>query len=76
MFVFDCECHMLPPAEDLRYFPLYKMNQGALRALTRRIEPLSLQTPIHDRAKRAGFNLARILKVTVPKTEKGARKDV
>lgn len=42
MFIFDCECHMLPLAEDLHYFPLYKMNQRALRALMKRIEPLTL----------------------------------
>ena len=42
MFIFDCECHMLPLADDLQYFPLYKANQRALRTLATRIEPLSL----------------------------------
>jgi len=33
MFIFDCECHLLPMAKDISYFPLYKANQVALRAL-------------------------------------------
>lgn len=33
MFIFDCECHLLPMADDLRYFPLYRANQQALRSL-------------------------------------------
>jgi hypothetical protein len=53
MFIFDRECHLLPPAEDLRYFPLYKRNQGALQALARRIEPLSLDT-LHQRQGKVG----------------------
>ncbi len=41
MFIFDCECHILPLSDDINYFPLYKMNQRALRSLLHRIEPLS-----------------------------------
>jgi predicted TIM-barrel fold metal-dependent hydrolase len=33
MFIFDCECHLLPLADDLRHYPLYKANQRALRSL-------------------------------------------
>lgn len=33
MFIFDCECHLLPLAGDISYFPLYKANQVALRSL-------------------------------------------
>lgn len=33
MFTFDCECHLLPLAKDISYFPLYKANQRALRSL-------------------------------------------
>jgi uncharacterized protein len=33
MFIFDCECHLLPLAGDISYYPLYKANQLALRAL-------------------------------------------
>ena len=33
MFIFDCECHLVPLADDLKHFPLYKANQKALRAL-------------------------------------------
>ncbi|MBW2370387.1 MAG: amidohydrolase family protein [Deltaproteobacteria bacterium] len=37
MFKFDCECHMLPSAEDVNYFPLYKRSQDALRYMGRRV---------------------------------------
>ncbi|MCE5261969.1 MAG: amidohydrolase family protein [Deltaproteobacteria bacterium] len=33
MFIFDCECHLLPMAKDISYFPLYKANQRALRSI-------------------------------------------
>ena len=33
MFTFDCECHLLPLAKDVSYYPLYKANQKALRSL-------------------------------------------
>ena len=33
MFIFDCECHLMPLAKDVSYFPLYKANQQALRSL-------------------------------------------
>jgi len=42
MFKFDCECHMLPLADDVNYFPLYKRNQEALKNIMRRIEPSTL----------------------------------
>ncbi|MCJ7542413.1 MAG: amidohydrolase family protein, partial [Desulfobacterales bacterium] len=42
MFIFDCECHMLPDAKDLRHFPLYKMNQKAVINLVQRLEPASV----------------------------------
>ncbi|MBN1376327.1 MAG: amidohydrolase family protein [Dehalococcoidia bacterium] len=42
MFIFDCECHMLPLADDINYFPYYKMNQWALRSLLRGLAPLWL----------------------------------
>jgi len=35
MFIFDCECHLVPLAEDLKHFPLYKANQIALRSFLR-----------------------------------------
>ena len=41
MFIFDCECHMMPLADDISYFPLYKMNQTALRNM-RILMPLAL----------------------------------
>ena len=42
MFIFDCECHMLPSTDDLRHFPLYKQNRQALINLVRRLEPKSI----------------------------------
>jgi len=42
MFIFDCECHMLPLADDISYFPYYKMNQQALRSTLRAVGPLML----------------------------------
>ena len=33
MFLFDCECHLMPLAKDIAYYPLYKANQRALRSL-------------------------------------------
>ncbi len=42
MFIMDCECHMLPSTEDIRHFPLYKMNQKAVVNLVRRLEPASV----------------------------------
>ena len=42
MFIFDCECHMLPSTEDIRHFPLYKMNHQAVVNLVRRLEPSSV----------------------------------
>lgn len=42
MFIFDCECHMLPPADDIRYFPLYKRNQRAVRNIVEYLEPMSV----------------------------------
>jgi len=41
MFIFDCECHMMPLADDINYFPFYKMNQWALRNM-RNLFPLVL----------------------------------
>jgi len=41
MFKFDCECHLLPLADDISYFPYYKMNQRALRGAMRAMLPLS-----------------------------------
>jgi uncharacterized protein len=37
MFIFDCESHVLPPADDISYFPLYKQNQAALMNGLRRL---------------------------------------
>lgn len=37
MFIFDCESHVLPPADDIDYFPLYKTNQQGLGAGVRRL---------------------------------------
>lgn len=48
MFIFDCECHMVPLANDINYFPYYKMNQKALRGTLRAMAPLTLYG-IHDR---------------------------
>ena len=42
MFIFDCECHLLPLADDISYFPLYKRNQKAVGNLVRRLEPSSV----------------------------------
>lgn len=42
MFIFDCECHMMPLAGDISYFPFYKMNQYAVRNLAQRLEPFTV----------------------------------
>jgi hypothetical protein len=42
MFIFDCECHLVPAASDINYFPFYKMNQIALRGTLRATVPLML----------------------------------
>ncbi|MDF1552927.1 MAG: amidohydrolase family protein [Deferrisomatales bacterium] len=42
MFIMDCECHMLPPADDIKYFPLYQRNQTAVRNIVQRLEPYAM----------------------------------
>jgi hypothetical protein len=42
MFIFDCECHMLPLAQNLPHFSLYKANQCPLHTLATPIEPLTV----------------------------------
>lgn len=42
MFIFDCECHMLPLAQNLPHFSLYKANQRPLHTLVTPIEPLTV----------------------------------
>ncbi|MDF1554581.1 MAG: amidohydrolase family protein [Deferrisomatales bacterium] len=41
MFTFDCESHLVPPADDINYFPMYKMNQQLLRNMMYRLAPMS-----------------------------------
>lgn len=41
MFIFDCECHLLPLADDINYFPLYRANQQALRSTVKALTPLT-----------------------------------
>jgi len=41
MFTFDCESHLVPPADDINYFPMYKMNQSLLRNLIYRLLPMT-----------------------------------
>lgn len=42
MFIFDCECHLLPSMDDITYFPYSKMNMQALRYGFSRSMPPSL----------------------------------
>jgi hypothetical protein len=42
MFIIDCECHMLPLAQNLPHFSLYKANQRHLHTLATPIEPLTV----------------------------------
>jgi predicted TIM-barrel fold metal-dependent hydrolase len=42
VFIFDCECHLVPAADDISYFPYYKMNQWTLRNTLRVLAPKCL----------------------------------
>ena len=42
MFIFDCESHVLPPLDDIDYFPFYKMNHQAMGNGLQRLGPPSV----------------------------------
>ncbi len=58
MFIFDCECHMLPQPSDISYYPYYMMNQKAVRNLVYQLEPYTVygikevRSPEETRASR------------------------